>query len=354
MTKVNKSIVLKQYIEAGKTPSKDDFELKESAVLELKNGEILAQTLYLSVDPYFRGRMLPTGPGYAAPFTPGAPLHGSGVGKVIESKNSAYQVGDVLATRKFLDWPHQSFVILTGEEAGKYTKVDTTQFPADQLGALVGFLGMPGLTAYFGLLDKGKPKEGETLVVSGAAGACGSVAGQIGKIKGLRVIGIVGTQEKLEYVTKELGFDAAIIYKGKKVDQMTEELKHLAPKGVDIYYDNVGGDVSLAVLPLMNEKGRVPICGQISQYNEAKDRASIFKLPDPVESSLKTKNVQREFFLFFNYKDKLDEAWLDLFAWLRQGKLKNRETIYNGIEKVPESFVGLFSGDNIGKALIKL
>jgi len=209
---------------------------------------------------------------------------------------------------------------------------------------------MPGLTAYFGVEDRARPKEGETLVVSGAAGACGSVAGQIGKMAKLRVVGIVGSKEKEEYITKELGFDSAVNYKGKSKEEIKEELSKLCPDGVDIYYDNVGGDISEAVLQLMNTNGRVPICGQISQYNKAEADG----LSEETKDYIEKKKVQRGWFMFFNYFDKLDAAWSKLLQWAQEGLLKCRETTYDGIDQIPTAFLGLFSGDNLGKALVKV
>jgi len=344
----NKKLVLASYVGKGNQPTESHFALKEFEDPPLADGEIRLQTLYLSVDPYMRMRMNPD-KSYAPPFAVGEALQGSGCGKVIESKNPKYAVGDILTSQKKLAWNHALRIVFTAEEAEQYTRVDTKKVPERLLSATIGWLGMPGLTAYFGLKDIGHPKAGETLVVSGAAGACGSVAGQIGKIHNLRVIGIVGTEEKRQYI-KDLGFDDGIIYKDKSRDQISAEIASLCPKGVDVYYDNVGGDVSEAVLKHMNTNGRVPLCGQISQYNNPEWSP----LPEDLQESLKAKHVDRRFFMVFNYILKYDEAWAEMLQWVDEGKLKCRETVYEGLDSIPKAFLGLFHGDNIGKAVVKI
>jgi len=332
----------------GNHPNESHFSLKEIPDEPLADGEIRLQTLYLSVDPYMRGRMNGVKT-YVEPFVVGEALNGSGCGKVIESKNDKYKVGDIITSQKKLAWPFSHRVVFSGEEAANYSLVDPNKVPERLISATIGWLGMPGLTAYFGLLDKGRPKEGETLVVSGAAGACGSVAGQIGKIKKCRVIGIVGTEDKLKYI-KDLGYDGGVVYKDKSKEQLSAEIAALCPNGIDIYYDNVGGDVSEAVLKHMNKKGRVPICGQISQYNSAE----MAPLPQDLQDELKAKDVERGWFMVFSYVDKYSEGWGEMLQWVEQGKLSCRETIYEGLESVPKAFVGLFQGDNIGKAVVKV
>jgi len=184
--------------------------------------------------------------------------------------------------------------------------------------------------------------------VSGGAGACGSIAGQIGKIKGCRVIGIAGSDEKIAYM-KSIGFDEGVNYKGKTKDQLYEEIKRLCPNGVDIYYDNVGGDISVSVLRLMNNNGRVPICGQISQYN----KLEMDPLPKEIEDELKVKNVDRRWFMVFSYKDQFEGGWSEMLTWVNNGSLKLHQTLYDGIEKMPDAFFALFTGDNVGKLSVK-
>jgi len=349
MSTKNEGVTLNRYVERGNEPNESFFEIKEFEDAPLKEGEIRLQTLYVSVDPYMRGRMN-SGKSYVPPFEVGQPLTGSGIGRVIETKNEKYAVGDVLTSQKQLAWPFQTRVVFDDSTAAVYTKLDLTKVPKSLYSATIGFLGMPGLTAYFGLLDRGKPVAGETLVISGAAGACGSVAGQIGKILGLRVIGIAGSEDKVRYLLEELKFDAVINYKNKNRQQITEELKALAPNGVDIYYDNVGGEISNAVISVLNQNGRVPICGQISQYNNAQAA----DLPADLQDYIKSKNITRAWFMVMNYAGKFNEGWGELFQWVQEGKLKVKETFYEGIHSVPKAFLGLFVGDNIGKAVVKV
>jgi len=340
---------VKSYVGKGNQPTESHFELRNCEHPVLREGEIRLQTLYVSVDPYMRGR-LNEGKSYIAPFELNKPMNGSGVGRVVETRNSQYSVGEILTSQKTLSWPFELYVVFDDKTANEYTKLDLKVVPKHLISATIGYLGMPGLTAYFGLLERGKPEAGQTLIISGAAGACGSVAGQIGKIKGLRVIGIVGNQEKLDYITKELGFDGGIIYKDKSRNQIIQEIKTLCPKGIDIYYDNVGGEISNACISCLNPKARVPICGQISQYNE-KEMAG---LPSDLEQFVKDNSIERGWFMVFNFKDKFDIAWKEMFSWVLEGKLKCRETVVVGIQNIGKAFLGLFVGDNVGKAIVKI
>lgn len=315
---------------------------------ELQEGEIKLETLYLSVDPYHRTRMNPD-KSYVPPFNLGVALEGAGCGRVIESKNEEYQVGDVLTSMKVLKWPWQEIVIFDAErvKAEKLTKINNLD--VELIPHTIGQLGMPGLTAYFGMIERGVPKEGETLVVSSGAGACGSIAGQIGKILGCHVVGITSSQEKIDYMIG-LGFDVGINYSGKSEKELEEELRAACPRGVDIYYDNVGGWISNAVLRLMNVNGRVPICGQISQYNkEVSD-----PLPDELENDLKSKNVDRRWFMFFGFAAQFDDAWKQLFEWVKGGKIKVHYTMFEGIELMPSAFLALYESKNIGKLIVKI
>jgi len=234
--------------------------------------------------------------------------------------------------------------------AKNYTKLDMKQVPLNLVSATIGFLGMPGLTAYFGLTEICRIKEGNTLLVSGAAGACGSVAGQVGRILGCKnIIGIAGTAEKLKYLTEELGYDVAINYKDKSREQLIEEIRRAAPNGVDIYYDNVGGEISNAVISSMNPEGRIAVCGQISQYN-----ITSTGLPEDISLLINQKQIDRKNFMFSNFSAKIPEAWAKMFQWTQDGQLKIKETFFHGIENWPEAFLGLFSGDNLGKAIIQV
>jgi len=288
---------------------------------------------------------------YSPPFSLDKPVYGSGVGKVIESKDPHYAVGDILTSQKALEYPFQEYVVFDSDFSAKFKKLSPS-FPKHIVPASIGWLGMPGLTAYFGIIDKSKYQPGQNLVVSGAAGAVGSIAGQIGKILGLNVLGIVGNQEKADYITKELGFHHAVIYKGKSREELHKEISSIFPDGVDIYLDNVGGEVSNAVILNMKPGGRVPISGQISTYNSSEGASD--KLLPELAAVVAEKKLERAWYMVFNFVDQYDKAFEQLVQWEQEGKLKCRETHYHGIEKFYEAFSGLFKGDNVGKAVIDI
>ncbi|GGN99916.1 NADP-dependent oxidoreductase [Saccharibacillus kuerlensis] len=316
-------------------PTRDNFELKTEEVGTPKEGEVLIETLYLSVDPYMRGRMNDS-KSYAKPYEIGGTFGGGAVGRVTESRHASYKEGDTVQG----GWGWQTHPVVNGDQV---VKVDPDLAPIQ---TSIGVLGMPGLTAYFGLLDIGQPKEGETVVVSGAGGAVGMVVGQIAKIKGARVIGISGSEEKNRYLSEELGFDAVINY---KTDSLPEALEKACPDGVDVYFDNVGGEISDAVFQLLNSNARVPICGQISQYN--------VKNPEPGPRFLPlllTRTALVKGFLVNQYQDRYSEAIPEMAGWLKDGKLKYKENVIEGFDKAPEAFFGLFSGENLGKQLVKV
>ena len=243
-------------------PKESDFSLVEAPIPALANGEVLLRSMYLSVDPYMRGRM--TGiRTYADPVNIGQVMVGGAVGKVVQSLNSQFQPGDVVSGY----WGWQEFAVSDGRGL---QKLDTRLAPPS---TALGVLGMPGMTAYFGFLDICKPKAGETVLVSGAAGAVGSLVGQIAKITGCRAVGVAGTDDKVAWITRELGFDAAFNY--KSTENYVAKLKELCPSGIDCYFDNVGGAVTDAVLPLLNVRARISICGQISQYNATKPEPGV-------------------------------------------------------------------------------
>ncbi|OWA35250.1 NADP-dependent oxidoreductase [Saccharibacillus sp. O16] len=316
------------------TPTPEDFELKTEELGTPQEGEIAVETLYLSVDPYMRGRMKDT-KSYSKPYDVGGVITGGSVGRVIESRHERYQEGDIVLG----GWGWQSHAILKGEEA---STVDPNLAPIQ---TALGVLGMTGLTAYFGLLDIGQPKAGETVVVSGAGGAVGMIVGQIAKIKGARAVGISGSEEKNRYLLEELGFDAVINY---KTENVKEALEHACPDGVDVYFDNVGGTISDAVLEQLNPNARVPLCGQISLYNEENPEPGPRFLP-----LLLTRTALVKGFLVGQYAERYGEAIPEMAGWLSEGKLKYRENIVEGFERTPEAFIGLFSGENLGKQLVK-
>ncbi len=321
-------------------PTEDCFELQEHPLEELAAGEVLVEVHYLSLDPYMRGRMRDA-KSYAEPLKIGEVITGESAGVVIESKSDRFSVGDAVTVHQ--GW--QSLIAVRGDSPA-LLPADTSLAP---LSAWVGVVGMPGRTAYFGLQRVGKPQAGETLVVSAASGAVGSVVGQIGKILGLRVVGVAGGSVKCTYCVDELGFDACIDYKAGKLE---EDLEAACPKGVDVYFENVGGAVTSAVAKLLNEGARVPICGFVSLYNSEEDLAAV-ETPFTVFAGL-AKPPEHRFFLVGEWRDE----WLDgsraLAGWIQSGQLKYRETIAEGIDSAPAAFRGLLAGRNFGKQLVRL
>ena len=318
-------------------PKESDFNLVEVPIPTPGDGEVLVRTIYLSVDPYMRGRINAT-KSYAANVEIDEVMIGSVIAEVITTKHPDFKVGDIVNAG--IGW--QEYGVAAGDGL---RKIDPTIAPISASG---GILGMPGLTAYFGLLEVGKLQERETVFVSGAAGAVGSVVGQIAKIKGCRVVGSAGTDEKVAYVVDELGFDAAFNY--KEVDDYNDELQRLLPDGIDVYFDNVGGSITDAVFPNLRIKGRVAICGQISQYNLEKPEMGPRFLWFMI-----TKRARIEGFLVSEYADQHAEALVEMAGWLREGKLKYRETIEEGgIENAPAAFISMLKGGNIGKQLVKI
>ena len=318
-------------------PTLADFEfVKEETTLNINEGEVLLETAYVSVDPYLRGRMSDA-KSYVQPFELGKAIHSGVVAKVIDSKNNNFITGDFVSG--MLDWKTKQ--VAAGEGL---LKVDSEKAP---LSAYLGILGMTGLTAYCGLTQIGKPVSGETLVVSGAAGAVGSVVGQIGKILGLRVIGIAGTDEKVEMLKSKFGFDEGINYNTSK--DIRADIAKAAPNGVDIYYDNVGGPISDAVLFSINKFARLVICGAISVYNNTELPTGLSVQPFLVKNS-----ALMQGFIVSNYADKFPEAMTHLSGWLAEGKLNYTETIVEGFNNIPKAFIDLFDGKNTGKMIVKI
>lgn len=317
-------------------PKDSDFKLVESPVLSPNDGEMLVKTLYVSVDPYMRGRMNDA-KSYAAPVEIGGVMVGGVVGEVVESAHPKFMAGEIVQGE--FGW--QEYAISNGKGI---RKIDPAIAP---ISTALGVLGMPGLTAYFGLLDIGAPKSGETVLVSGAAGAVGSIVGQIAKIKGCRAVGIAGDDKKTRYVVDELGFDGAFNYRTTK--NYVEKLRELCPKGVDVYFDNVGGTITDAVIPVLNTRARMSICGQISQYNLEKPETGPRWL-----WALIVKQARAEGFLVFQFADRFQEASVEMAGWIREGKLKYKEDIVEGFEKLPRAFIGMLEGDNTGKRLVKV
>jgi NADPH-dependent curcumin reductase CurA len=316
-------------------PKRSDWNYTSESVPDPKDGEILVKLLYLSLDPAMRGWMN-EGKSYIEAVKIGDVMRAGGVGRVIASKNPQFAVGDFV----YGGFGIQEYAISTGKTINK---VDPKIAP---LPVYLGTLGMPGMTAYFGLLDVGQPKPGETVVVSGAGGAVGMVVGQIAKIKGCRVVGIAGGAQKCKYVRDDLGFDAAIDYKTEDVKQA---LRTHCPKGVDVYFDNVGGDILDSVLTQINFKARIPICGAISQYNST----GPIKGPSNYLALL-INRARMEGFIVFDYADRYASAAREMAGWMAAGKLKSREDIVEGIATFPETLLKLFKGENTGKLVLKV
>ncbi|WP_461610352.1 NADP-dependent oxidoreductase [Cytobacillus kochii] len=330
----NRSILLVE--RPNGMPSDKNFELVESGeVPRLNAGEVLIQTIYLSVDPYMRGRMSGR-KSYIEPFALNEVLSGGIVGQVMESKDGHFKEGDYVEGR--LGWSDYNVA-----KSHQIRKLDPSIAP---ISTALGIVGMPGLTAYFGLLDIGEPKEGETVVVSGAAGAVGSTVGQIAKLKGCKVIGIAGTEEKCQYLKDELHFDEVINY---KTDNIKDKVKEYTPDGVDIYFDNVGGEISDEVIKRINYKARIILCGQISSYN-----ATEVEHGPRIQGLLVQKSALMKGFIVGDYADNHEEGLKQLGEWVNSGKLQYRENIVEGLENAPHAFIGLFKGDNLGKQLVKV
>ncbi|OAD40791.1 NADP-dependent oxidoreductase [Polaribacter atrinae] len=330
-----KTIILKNRPQGKPTVSNFEF-LTEDKEITINTGEILLEAAYVSVDPYLRGRMSDA-KSYVPSFELNKPVQSGVVAKVIASKNEKFKEGDFVSG--MLNWQTQQ--VSNGEGL---LKVDGSKAP---LSTYLGVLGMTGLTAYLGLNQIGKPVAGETIVVSGAAGAVGSIVGQIAKIMGLTVIGIAGTDEKIEMLKTKFGFDAGINYNTSK--DINADIKKAAPNGVDIYFDNVGGPISDAVLFNINRFARIIICGAISVYNETELPTSLSVQPFLVKNS-----ALMQGFIVSNYADKFPESMQQLSGWLAEGKLNYTETIVEGFDNIPNAFIDLFEGKNKGKMIVKI
>ena len=316
-------------------PVEDNFKTNTIELPEIKSGEVLLRALYYSVDPYMRGRMNDV-KSYAPPFQIDNPLAGSVIAKVVESKSNHFKSGDEIVG--ILPW--QEYMIA---DQKNLKLIDTSIAPASYY---LGILGMTGLTAYFGFILIGKPKAGETVVVSGAAGAVGVVVGQIAKIMGCYVVGIAGSDEKVKLVKEQFGFDQAINY--KTTPDMEKAIALACPNGVDIYFDNVGGAISDAVISNINFHARIPLCGQISLYNS-------LEIPTGprIQPMLLTRSVLMQGFIVGNFTEHFHEGIKQLGQWVKDGKLKFSETIEHGFEKLPAALIGLFKGENTGKMIVE-
>lgn len=319
-----------------KKPKTSDFGLVEEKVTELEGNKIIVKLKYVSVDPYLRGRMRDQ-KSYIEPFKLNEAISSACIAEVIKSNNKDFETGSIV--HGMLKWKEEQLVDTKGLRIIENTAVS--------LSAYLGVLGMTGLTAYLGLTQIGKPKSGETLLVSGAAGAVGSTVGQIGKILGLKVVGIAGTDEKIDLLINTFGFDDAINY--KSTENMSQAIKETCENGVDIYFDNVGGEISDAVLFHINKNARIINCGAISVYNKSDIPKGLNVQPFLIKNS-----ALMQGFIVRDYEDKFKEALTELTKWLQSGEMKYEETIVEGFDKIPEAFIGLFDGDNKGKMVVKI
>lgn len=318
-------------------PTQDDFNIVEVELPPLDEGQVLVRNSYMSVDPYMRGRMRAEGV-YAEPYKLNAPMWGGAIGEVVESADSNFNVGDIVLNGGAWQDKHVA-------NADSLSKI--TPFDKDQLSLYLGTLGMPGLTAYVGLFKYGEPKAGETVFVSAASGAVGANVCQIAKLKGCRVVASAGSDEKVKWLLEECGVDAAINY--KSCGDLTAALGKAAPDGVDVYFENVGGDHLQAALAVMNPFGRIAACGMIASYNDATP------VPGPNNLMLIVgKKIRINGFIVSDHGDMRDEFLSEMIPWIQAGKIKSRETVIEGLDHAVDAFLGLFSGQNFGKMVVKL
>ena len=333
----NRRIVLASRPEGA--PQLSDFRLEEGAAPQPRDGEVLLRTLWLSLDPYMRGRMS-AARSYAKPVEVGEPMVGGTVNEVVESRHTGFKPGDIVLG--YSGW--QDYAAANG---ASLRKLDPARAP---LSTALGVLGMPGMTAYAGLLTIGQPKPGETVVVAAAAGPVGATVGQIAKIKGSRAVGIAGGSDKCRYLIDELGFDAAIDHRSKN---FAEALRNACPSGIDVYFENVGGAVWDAVFPLLNDFARVPVCGLIAQYNMTELPPGPDRTPQIFRQVL-SKRLTIRGFIFRDFADQAEAFERDVATWLGQGKIKYKEDVVEGLENAPQAFLGLLQGRNFGKLLVRV
>jgi NADPH-dependent curcumin reductase CurA len=332
MTQKNQQIVLAR--RPARAVDERDFRLVETEVPEPAEGQFLVRNLYLSLDPYMRGRMSEE-KSYAKPAEVGQVMVGGAVGEVVASRHPKFKPGDKVEGP--FGW--QLYALSDGKGV---RKIEERGIP---LSAYLGVLGMPGVTAYIGLLDIGQPKAGETVVVSAASGAVGGVVGQIAKIQGCRAVGIAGGAEKCRLAVEELGFDACVDYKAGHLD---EELRRAAPGGVDVYFDNVGGEITDTVLLRMNAFSRIPLCGLISEYQRPEPRGL------KNVRSLLVNRIKLQGFIVSDHLQRWPAALADLARWVSEGRIKYRETVAEGLRSAPAAFIGMLAGRNLGKQVVKL
>ena len=334
---VNRCIVLAARPSGPVAP--EHFRIEETAVPVPVAGQVLLRTVFLSLDPYMRGRMNDA-PSYAPCVQLGAVMTGGAVSQVVASQHPGFQLGDKVMG--YTGW--QDYALSDGS--------GLTKLPADMAhpSLALGVLGMPGFTAYMGLMDIGLPKAGDTVVVAAASGAVGAVVGQIAKIHGCRVVGIAGSDDKCRFVVDELGFDACL---NRRAPDLSAQLAAACPKGIDVYFENVGGAVFDAVLPLLNTHARVPVCGLISLYSGAGALTNVDRLP-VLTHALLVKRIRMQGFIIFDYEGRQPEFLAPMRQWLAEGKVKFREDIVDGLEHAPQAFIGLLQGENFGKLVVRV
>ncbi|MFA8298817.1 MAG: NADP-dependent oxidoreductase [Hyphomicrobiales bacterium] len=330
----NRQIVLKSYPKG--MPSEEDFDIQKTTVEDIPEDGVLIKTKFISIDPYMRGRMSELHQNNMT-FKLDQPIEGGIVGEVVKSNTMMFRKGDIVAG--FLPW--KEYVVAYGWEVNK---VQTRNYPSSYA---LSALGIAGLSAYFGITEIGKPKEGETLFVTSAAGGVGSMAGQIGKILGCHVVGVCGSDEKVRYVKEELGFDDAFNY--KDVEDMEETVKKYCPEGIDVFFDNVGGPIEDAAMKHINKFARIIVCGQISHYNDEKRPQG-----PRVASQLISKSALMQGFMVRDYRKRFKEGVNQLVEWMAMGQIQYNENIINGFENCPKAFIGMLNGENIGKQVIKV
>lgn len=329
---VNRQVLLVEKPTGKLAPS--HFKMSQSAVPEPKDGEVLLRVKYISLDAANRAWM--QGATYRAAVEANSVMAGGGIAEVVASNAPGFAPGDLV----FGDTGWQDFAAVKGKHLTKVPKMEPMTH-------LLSVFGIAGLTAYFGLLNVGQPKEGETVVVSAAAGSVGSIVGQIAKIKGCRVVGIAGGKDKCNWLVSELGFDAAVDYKSEPV---FKALKAAAPSGIDVYFDNVGGDILEACLAQMNNRGRISCCGAISAY----DGAAPSHGPRGIPGLIVVKRLIMQGFIVMDYADQNEKALADLQSWVKSGKLKVQEDVIDGLENTPQALIGLLAGENRGKRMVKV
>lgn len=335
---LNQRIVLASRPQGSPTP--ENFRLEREALPDLQDGQVQLRTLYLSLDPYMRGRMSDA-PSYAPPVEIDAVMEGGAVSVVEQSRNPAFKEGDLVVGQT--GW--QSHSISDGKNLLPVPK----DLPSPSMA--VGVLGMPGITGYMGLMHIGQPKAGETLVVAAASGAVGSVVGQVAKLHGLRVVGIAGGIDKCRYVIDELGFDDCIDHRS---EHFAEQLSEACPGGIDIYFELVGGKIFEAVIPLLNERARIPLCGVIAQYNAQRLPEGPNHLPLLMRTLLTKRAKIQGFIVYEEYYHRLDEFMQAMVPLVTDGKVKFREDVVEGLEHAPDAFIGMLEGKNFGKLVVKV